>query len=76
MIQLAVYSDAGGREENEDSVRFLRQAEDGLLLVLADGLGGHGGGKTASAAAVEAVCSGWEGEADPGDLADRIARAH
>ena len=52
MIQLAVYSDAGGREENEDSVRFLRQAEDGLLLVLADGLGGHGGGKTASAAAV------------------------
>lgn len=76
MIQLAVYSDAGGREENEDSVRFLRQAEDGLLLVLADGLGGHGGGKTASAAAVEAVCSDWEGEADPGDLADRIARAH
>lgn len=76
MIQLAVYSDAGGREENEDSVRFLRQGDDGLLLVLADGLGGHGGGKTASAAAVEAVCSDWEGEADPGDLANRIARAH
>lgn len=76
MIQLAVYSDAGGREENEDSVRFLRRGDDSLLLVLADGLGGHGGGKTASAAAVEAVCSVWEGQADPGDLADRIARAH
>ena len=76
MLQIAVYSDPGGRKENEDSVRFLRQGQDSLCLIVADGLGGHGGGKTASSAAVEAVCAGWSGEADPSDLAERIAQAH
>ena len=50
MLQIAVYSDPGGRKENEDSVRFLRQGQDSLCLIVADGLGGHGGGKTASSA--------------------------
>lgn len=76
MLQIAVYSDPGGRKENEDSVRFLRQGQDSLCLIVADGLGGHGGGKTASSAAVEAVCAGWSGDADPSDLAERIAQAH
>ena len=76
MLQIAVYSDPGGRKENEDSVRFLRQGQDSLCLIVADGLGGHGGGKTASAAAVEAVCAGWAGDADPSDLAERITQAH
>ncbi len=76
MLQIAVYSDPGGRKENEDSVRFLRQGQDSLCLIVADGLGGHGGGKTASTAAVEAVCAGWAGDADPSDLAERIAQAH
>lgn len=76
MIQIALYSDPGGRTENEDTVRFLRQGEDGLCLVVADGLGGHGGGKTASAAAAESICAGWAGEADPSALARRIETAH
>lgn len=76
MLQTAVYSDPGGRKENEDSVRFLRQGQDSLCLIVADGLGGHGGGKTASSAAVETVCAGWAGEADPSDLAERITQAH
>ena len=38
------YSDPGGREENEDSVSIVT-GKYGLMAVVADGLGGHGGGK-------------------------------
>lgn len=42
-----VYSTAGGRSKNEDSAAA-RKLPDGILCVLADGLGGHGGGEIAS----------------------------
>ena len=51
----AKLSKAGGREQNEDwlGVRLL---EDGLgCWVVADGLGGHRGGETASRVAVETI---------------------
>lgn len=54
MVTYSMYSDIGNRENNEDSVgKSIR--EDAYCFVLADGLGGHGGGETASALAVQSV---------------------
>lgn len=39
--------------------------EDQVLAVLADGLGGHGGGQIAASLAVDTVCGGWEGASSP-----------
>jgi len=64
MLNISTYTDIGGRKRNEDAVRHVTRGEDGLCLVLADGLGGHGGGELASAAAVECICGRWDGSAD------------
>lgn len=61
MLDIASYTDIGGRARNEDTVRYITRGEDALCLVLADGLGGHGGGELASAAAAESICQGWDG---------------
>lgn len=50
------YTNQGGRDHNEDSIRA-NWDERRTVLVLADGLGGHGGGERASALAAEAVCT-------------------
>ncbi|MCD8218638.1 MAG: protein phosphatase 2C domain-containing protein [Clostridiales bacterium] len=76
MIQVADYSDMGGRSENEDTVLWTRTAEGNLCLVVADGLGGHGGGKTASTAAAEAICGGWDGTTDTEKLKALVQKAH
>lgn len=44
----------GNRRHNEDSLATLESA-DSLLLVLADGMGGHGGGKLASETLINSV---------------------
>ena len=49
------YTNRGGRVHNEDSLRA--SAEDGIF-VLADGLGGHRCGETASALAVNSLFNG------------------
>ena len=49
------YTNRGGRDHNEDSLRA--SAEDGIF-VLADGLGGHRSGETASALAADTLFSG------------------
>ena len=55
MVQGAYFTDRGTREENEDSV--LLQSESGrLAAVVADGLGGQGGGQEASGIAVKTLC--------------------
>lgn len=64
MLDIASYTDIGGRPRNEDTVRYVTMGEDALCMVLADGLGGHGGGELASAAAAESICQGWDGTAD------------
>ena len=52
MILYDLLSNAGGRENNEDSVGMY-QNEQEYCFVLADGLGGHGKGEVASRLAVE-----------------------
>lgn len=60
MILTASYSNIGGRNCNEDAVKMVSNGADRGCIVLADGLGGHGGGAQASAEAVETICSLWQ----------------
>lgn len=76
MIFTSSYSDMGGRPRNEDTVRIKALGDDKVLVVLADGLGGHGGGQIASATAADTVCDGWDGTATPGSLCDLVQQAH
>lgn len=76
MLEIATYTDIGGRARNEDTVRYVTQGEDSLCMVLADGLGGHGGGEQASAAAAESICGGWDGTADAEALKALVREAN
>ena len=76
MISYASYSDTGGRPCNEDSVRMTDLGNGRLCAVLADGLGGHGGGDAASEVVVETVSGGWNGIASPEILTELALRAH
>ncbi len=76
MLDTAVYTDIGGREANEDSARIRRSGPDSLICVVADGLGGHGGGEIASGRAADTIVSGWDGMASAGELTELIRRAH
>ena len=66
MVELGKISCQGGRVCNEDSVQWY-VSEGRCCLTVADGLGGHGGGKTASQTAVEMVTEGFRegGKMDP-----------
>lgn len=76
MIMYASCTDMGGRPYNEDSVAHRQLGDDCLCVVLADGLGGHGGGEIASKTAVESILAGWNGTATPALLCDLIQDAH
>lgn len=52
----ATFTDTGSRDVNEDCFGTAMY-EKSSCFVVADGLGGHGGGDVASQAAVEAVCT-------------------
>jgi serine/threonine protein phosphatase PrpC len=57
-IEIDSCSYQGGRDYNEDCVRYL--AQDGFCAVtVADGLGGHGGGQIASAVVAEYITEGF-----------------
>jgi serine/threonine protein phosphatase PrpC len=58
MGQYALLTRPGARENNEDAI-WLGEREGNLCMILADGLGGHGSGEMASAAAVETCRSLW-----------------
>jgi len=54
-IQIDAYTALGGRRENEDSFFAQQSAPKLAFAAVADGLGGHGGGKAASQIAVQAL---------------------
>lgn len=67
-ISAFCYTNQGGREHNEDSVRCCA-GEDRGIFVLADGLGGHGCGEVASALAADVLYDGIAaGNPDTGGL--------
>jgi serine/threonine protein phosphatase PrpC len=59
-------TNAGGRAVNEDYVQFI-QEENSLCAVLADGLGGHGGGQIASKKAADVIFK-WYNETKLTDI--------
>lgn len=75
MIQTAYYTDRGGREDNEDSVLILERGEK-VCAVVADGLGGYGGGEKASALVTEEFAENWNGMLSPEILTKLLQRAH
>lgn len=76
MLQTALYTDIGGRGCNEDCVRRCTGGGDSLCLILADGLGGHGGGDRASDTVCRTVCEGFSGRVSPAVLIDLLQEAH
>lgn len=76
LISYASYSDTGGRPCNEDTVEIRPMDGERLCAVLADGLGGHGGGKNASQAAGNLIIQGWDGGANPEHLRALADQAH
>lgn len=71
----------GGRPLNEDRLGH-HHTSDALLLVVADGLGGHGYGEVAAEAAVRSIVATFQRQARPrldnlqAFLADALAGAH
>lgn len=55
------YTDPGGRENNEDSL-LVYGSHNGILLVVADGLGGHDCGEVASGIAVATLKEEFAGD--------------
>jgi len=54
-LDVAILSERGPRSENEDSVISTTPAPDYALVGVADGLGGHAGGRTASMFALKSL---------------------
>ncbi len=80
-IAITQLSRIGGRETNEDRVAYVRSPES-LLLVLADGMGGHAHGEVAAEVAVRTLAEAFRAEAHPrlerpGDfLEEKLLAAH
>ncbi len=75
----SLLSDPGcHRQLNEDSARIVLAGERGVLLVVADGMGGHKAGEVASQTAVEMIEQEYRGSrGTPGEaLAKAFQRAH
>ena len=75
-MKLSIYSytNQGGREHNEDSLRWTSDGTEGVF-VLADGLGGHDRGEVASQLAVEAICWSASGRPTPAFWSSRSSPA-
>lgn len=78
-FETAEISLLGDREDNQDRLA-VHEAAAGLLLVVADGMGGHAGGAAAASTAVASLVQSFDratADTDPaGFLAWAIARAH
>lgn len=60
-LDKCVYTNAGGRTYNEDSVGDAG-VKDYAIYVVCDGLGGHAMGEVASRAAVDVIIEGWQND--------------
>ena len=76
MITTASYTDIGGRPHNEDAVGIKTLGQEHACVVVADGLGGHGGGDRASQTAARVICDGWNGRSTPASLTALVQQAH
>lgn len=74
-MRTAYYTHIGGRPANEDAIRLMGQG-GAVLAVLADGVGGSGGGEDASHIAVATVCESWKGNCAAQQMADLAQKAH
>jgi PPM family protein phosphatase len=79
-LAAALVSDVGcHRELNEDSGRIVQAGQGrGLLVIVADGMGGHQAGEVASQTAVETIGKEYtEGKGSPGEcLSEAFLAAH
>ena len=53
--EAALVSDRGGKQENQDAFGVFESHDGARIYVIADGLGGHKGGRIASAVAVQSI---------------------
>ncbi|MBV8780784.1 MAG: serine/threonine-protein phosphatase, partial [Phycisphaerae bacterium] len=83
-VQYYYLSSPGGREDNEDAVGFWRPSTDeewqtrGAVMILADGVGGHGDGDLASRLAVNTALKTFTAaalDAPPAELVREMAEA-
>lgn len=72
-MKFSIFQDSriGGRPNNEDRQGY-RHTGEALVMVLADGMGGHGHGEVAAEAAVRSVVAAFDRQAQP-RLADPYA---
>jgi serine/threonine protein phosphatase PrpC len=75
-ISASYYSHRGGRATNEDSITLMEN-QGSVVAIVADGLGGEGGGDIASQSAVKTISGELAGgEATVGQIASAISRAN
>lgn len=67
------YTNIGTRPENQDDGAVRAYEHDAFSAVIADGLGGHKGGREAANIAVKHLMGFWDGKSLPGD--ERILKA-
>ncbi|WP_306607018.1 PP2C family serine/threonine-protein phosphatase [Azonexus sp.] len=65
-MRFTIYQDSlkGGRENNEDRTTYC-YSRDALMMVIADGMGGHHHGEIAAQIAVQSFANAFQGEAKP-----------
>ena len=74
--EVGISSDSGGRKVNEDTAQSAKSRDGALCLVVADGLGGHGGGDQASKAAAQCICEGFTAQTGLEELRGLILEAN
>jgi serine/threonine protein phosphatase PrpC len=76
-VELAMLNEPGGREVNEDACGYWN-GDDRLCCVVADGAGGHGGGREAAQLAVQHVLQAFAAQPsrDSGELAALLRDAN